>query len=367
MASLSKGLLSALFLTAPLASFASAQNWQDDFESYAVDTGLEGQGGWENQNGVTTMLTMVSDDFARSGSQSAWVQAGASTVQPLPVQNAGVWDIKTHVYMPSNSNSSMLVRFLSTYQQSGQMDIGAWFLLDSSAGNVLAFAGQPAPFFLPLPLDQWIEVRAHIDLTADSADIYFDGVLVNTMVWSLGQNGQALGAVPQIAALQFLGATGAGVSTGSYVDDSSFRGEVGTTYCSPAVVNSTGVPATMRADGSTVAADNQLTLLAADMPMNAFGYVIVSETQGFSMNPGGSDGHLCLGGSVGRYVGPGQVMNTGTTGSFDLPLDLTQIPQPTGFVAAVAGDTWNFQAWYRDSSGGVATSNFTDGLSVTFQ
>jgi hypothetical protein len=50
-----------------------------------------------------------------------------------------------------------------------------------------------------------------------------------------------------------------------------------------------------------------------------------------------------------------------------LALDLTQIPQPTGFVSVAAGDTWNFQCWYRDAVGGVATSNFTDGLSVDFQ
>jgi hypothetical protein len=36
-------------------------------------------------------------------------------------------------------------------------------------------------------------------------------------------------------------------------------------------------------------------------------------------------------------------------------------------VAVNVGDTWNFQAWYRDSDGmGGATSNFTDGLSIDF-
>ena len=84
-------------------------------------------------------------------------------------------------------------------------------------------------------------------------------------------------------------------------------------------------------------------------------------------NPGGSDGNLCLGGSIGRYVGPGQIVNSGATGSFTLPLDLTQTPTPTGLVAIAAGETWNFQAWHRDAVGGFATSNFTDGLAVQFQ
>ncbi|MDG1984154.1 MAG: hypothetical protein P8M11_06290, partial [Planctomycetota bacterium] len=72
-------------------------------------------------------------------------------------------------------------------------------------------------------------------------------------------------------------------------------------------------------------------------------------------------------GAIGRYVGPGQIVNSGATGEVTLPLDLTQTPQPTGFVSVQPGETWNFQAWYRDSVGGSATSNFTDGLSITFQ
>jgi hypothetical protein len=34
------------------------------------------------------------------------------------------------------------------------------------------------------------------------------------------------------------------------------------------------------------------------------------------------------------------------------------------FVAVLPGDTWNFQAWYRDVGG---TNNSTDGVEITFQ
>ena len=61
----------------------------------------------------------------------------------------------------------------------------------------------------------------------------------------------------------------------------------------------------------------------------------------------------------------GQVQNSGSTGSFSLTLDLTVMAQPQGLVAAQSGDTWNFQAWYRDANPGL-TSNFTDAVSVTF-
>jgi len=140
---------------------------------------------------------------------------------------------------------------------------------------------------------------------------------------------------------------------------------IGTNYCT-AVPNSTGSSATISASGSAVAANNNLTLEADLLPNSSFGYFLTSTTQGFVANPGGSSGNLCLGGSIGRYVGPGQIKNSGTLGAISLALNLTQTPQPSGFVTIAAGQTWSFQAWFRDSAGGVATSNFTNGLTINF-
>ena len=144
-------------------------------------------------------------------------------------------------------------------------------------------------------------------------------------------------------------------------------GELGTAYCDPAVPNSTGVPAVISVEGSSVVADNDLTLTASSLPVNAFGFFIVSSTQGFIANPGGSTGNLCVLGDIGRYVGPGQIMSSGLGGAFSLAIDLASITQPMGPVGTSPGDTWNFQAWYRDTDPAGATSNFTHGLEVSFQ
>jgi len=143
-------------------------------------------------------------------------------------------------------------------------------------------------------------------------------------------------------------------------------GSLGTTYCS-SLANSTGAVSSLSAAGSVVVATNDLTLTAADLPPSSFGFFLASRTQGNVPNPGGSEGVLCLGGAIGRFVGPGEIKNSGPNGEFSLTLDLTQLPSPTGFVAAIPGETWNFQAWHRDSVGGVAVSNFTDGLSTALQ
>jgi hypothetical protein len=141
----------------------------------------------------------------------------------------------------------------------------------------------------------------------------------------------------------------------------------GTSYCGPAPTNSTGSSGSIAAIGSGLVSANNLTVEATSLPNNSFGYFLTSQTQGLVMNPGGSIGNLCLGGSIGRYVGPGQIKNSGTTGAFSLLLDLGQMPTPGGLVPAAAGQTWNFQGWYRDSVGGTAVSNFTDGVTVPLQ
>ncbi|MEM1449241.1 MAG: hypothetical protein AAF957_09580 [Planctomycetota bacterium] len=142
-------------------------------------------------------------------------------------------------------------------------------------------------------------------------------------------------------------------------------GTIGTNYCM-ANPNSTGSIAEMSAFGSILASSNDLELRATSLPANSFGYFLTSRTEGFVPNPGGSAGVLCLSGMIGRYVGPGQIQNSGASGEITLQIDLTQTPTPMGFVSVMAGEDWNFQAWYRDAVAGTPTSNFTDGLEIVF-
>ena len=62
---------------------------------------------------------------------------------------------------------------------------------------------------------------------------------------------------------------------------------------------------------------------------------------------------------------------SGPTGTASLILDLTDapanVPTNANLTAVAAGETWSWQAWYRDVDGGGApTSNFSSAISVTF-
>ena len=99
----------------------------------------------------------------------------------------------------------------------------------------------------------------------------------------------------------------------------------------------------MTAEGSALAADNDVTMTVSSVPVGSFGFLITSQTQGFVANVGGSAGNLCVVGSIGRYVGPGQIRMADASGSWSLVLDLTQTPQPTALVPVLPGEAWNFQ------------------------
>ena len=140
-------------------------------------------------------------------------------------------------------------------------------------------------------------------------------------------------------------------------------GPIGTNYCT-AVINSTGQGGSTTGFGSLIAANDDLSLTASNLPNGQFGYFIASATQGLIVGPGGASGNLCLSGSMGRFVQ--QVQNSGSNGEFSIAVDTTALPAPLN-TAILPGSTWNFVAWYRDVVLGTPTSNFTDGLSITFQ
>ncbi len=206
-------------------------------------------------------------------------------------------------------------------------------------------------------------------------EVYFDGVLVINVPYSFATGGTHIDPGTPVGGLDLIGGTSAyvgftGASGGALENHDVISwtwdsGGPGTNYCM-ANANTSGVPASMAATSSLSVLANDTTLTCNSMPANAFGFFFTSMTQGFVANPAGSAGNLCVVGAIGRYVGPGQIQNSGAGGTISLAIDLSLHPTPTGLVQVNAGETWNFQAWFRDVQMGMVTSNFSDGLAVTF-
>lgn len=148
-----------------------------------------------------------------------------------------------------------------------------------------------------------------------------------------------------------------------------------TTFC-PANANSTGIPAVLTGSYGTGVGSGLHLEVHGGVP-GQFGYLLVGD----EVSPATmvSMGLLCLGGmgsnvyrynisgtewdSIGVFNGAGIMVslagNSGPGYGYDVPAVV-----PDGMASPIMfGDTWHFQAWYRD---GAASSNFSNGLSVTF-
>lgn len=135
---------------------------------------------------------------------------------------------------------------------------------------------------------------------------------------------------------------------------------LGPVFCDPSVPNSTGLSARISASGSAQVSQGSVTLRATRVPPGKFGYFVAGMGNGQAIPPG-SEGQLCLlGSSIHRYSS--SVLQADAGGFFPLEIDPGQVP---GHGAIAPGETWNFQAWFRDHNP-TPTSNFTDAVGVTF-
>ncbi len=144
---------------------------------------------------------------------------------------------------------------------------------------------------------------------------------------------------------------------------------VGESYCGVASSGSSGSLAALFATGSAAIADNDITLRAHFVAPGQLGYFLNSMGQDQIAIPGALS-PLCLGGNqtLGRHNRPGEFGLSGMDGTLSLQLDLADLPSPFGSIVAQAGQTWYFQAWFREpGAGGAGNSNLTNGVAITLQ
>lgn len=199
-----------------------------------------------------------------------------------------------------------------------------------------------------------------VDLDGNGA--FDDGVFIDTF----GDDDLALTASLEVLCVATL-KDASGQRVGQALLSIDARGGLGEPYCS-GTMHSAGGPAQLAATGSLDAAGNDLALVLTQGPADAHGVILVGRIRGDVPGFNGSSGVLCLAGVIGVRRGPGQIIQLDVAGAARFPLDLTALPLGTSLVAAQAGETWQFQAWFRDlESGSTPTSNTSSGVEVVLR
>ena len=113
--------------------------------------------------------------------------------------------------------------------------------------------------------------------------------------------------------------------------------------------------------GSAALAADDLTLNVTSLPVGQVGYFLMSDAQANVPGFGGSQGVLCIGAPVLRFVK--NVLTADAGGQMNFGIDFANLP---GGTTLQPGETWNFQLWYRDVNPSP-TSNTSNGLAITFE
>lgn len=306
----------------------------------------------------------VTLDAASQNADSLHLRRNTQFVMPQSAET--VLDVRMNLRLEPSANPSEAWAFQAQAGPGPGSGIYSWDVHPDGRIRYANDLGQEIDTGFTLSRGLWYEVVTSVDYAAQSVTLTIDGIEVAEF--------------PGLSGIQFGFFAFASVALFEPGDDQlhiddfelisrpadTLGSQVGSPYCGPAVANSTGQPSELRAFGSTVAADDDLTLRATQLPPNQFAMMIVGTSSGLTPMPGGSQGNLCLSGSVGRYNGAGQLRFSGISGEVTLALDLTQTPTATGPTPILAGQTWYFQCWYRDQNPGPA-SNFTNGVMVAFQ
>jgi len=371
-----------------LASGANAQvPFIENYDSYAVGSVINGQGGWKQWGGGANSSSVIVDNstgFARSGRAVAVDSFVGGETSDLVHEFTGVnttkKTVKAYAYCPTGSVDKWFWILMSTYNDAGPFTWSAQVTFDPSAGIFGCDCGANQNVQGALVFDQWVEIRTQIDFAAvgvPNTEIWINGTaLAPTYDWAKGVFGTDVGNPMNLAAVDLYHFPATTTPSGrAYWDDFSvtegFPPPVPITYC-VAKTNSLGCTPVISGTGqSSATLTSGFVVKSVNMRNNKVGLLFY--TNGGQASTPFTGGTLCVGGALKRVQG----LNTGgtpapvndCTGIFSVDMNSFRAGllggNPNAFLSVV-GTVVDSQFWGRDP-GFPAPNNtqLSDGLEFT--
>jgi len=187
------GVLVAVLTIAAVCSVASAGVlYQDDFESYPVGSNMNGQGGWEDwggpggAGGVVTSWPWIDTD------NNVAIEGGSDLVYDQWNFDSGSITQTTQQYLPSSATGTTYFILLNDHLAAPKWALQMSFDLD--AGTFHTDSAQ-TPETFNLITDQWVEIRANIDLDNNLVEVYYGGTLVRDGFWENNDGSAMLASI----------------------------------------------------------------------------------------------------------------------------------------------------------------------------
>ena len=213
-----KQLLSLFAFGAILSASAQTILFEDNFDSYAVGSGVVAQNtNWAYWSAGTPSDANVSSDFANSGANSANINGTATDlVLPIGPFTTGKYDVKFKMFLPAGAGGY----FNALHTWSGSSTAYQWacdVFFDGTGVATWTTGGAPGGA-VTVGTDVWFDVQVTADMDNDLGRLYFNGVIANEWQWSLNNANGAAGS-NTLAAFDFFGTNTANTAGNYYIDD----------------------------------------------------------------------------------------------------------------------------------------------------
>ena len=167
---------------AALAFFvpAAGADWTENFDSYPLGSGLHGQGGWTGWDNNPATDAYTTDVYSYSSPHSAAIIPTSDIVHQF-AETGGLWRMTGWCYVPSGSTGDQYFIMLNTYNHGGPYDWSLQLHFNSATGMLIVENGGTGT--TPILTNQWIEIKIEIDLGGNTQQIYYNGILLDSLPW----------------------------------------------------------------------------------------------------------------------------------------------------------------------------------------
>ena len=170
-----------LALAAALATGASAQQWSDNFDSYANGQQLHGMNGWKGWDNSAAAGALVSNAQSASAPNSVNINGGSDLVHQYAGNNSGQWVFSGDLYVPGNFTGQSYFILLNTYNDSGPYNWSTQVVFDGPLNQVVNTGVSGGT--LPLIRDQWVPFRVDIDLGGNTQAFFYNNTQLYAGAW----------------------------------------------------------------------------------------------------------------------------------------------------------------------------------------
>lgn len=196
-----------------ISDVLTTNTWEDNFDSYATNSSMHGQGGWKGWGNDPAATAFTRDTFALSTPNSVEIVNVSDLVHEYAGYTSGVWEYSAWQYIPVSFTGESYFILLNRYDDPGTDNNWSVQVDFNGTANQVQNTGFTGGT-LPLIRGQWVELRVEIDLDNDLTTFFYNDAVLYQGTWTEEVSG---GGSINIAAVDLWG----NLSSSVYYDNIS--------------------------------------------------------------------------------------------------------------------------------------------------